>query len=357
MKKMISVLVLIIMTLSILVGCGASKTTSESASNETSTSTNKKIKIGVSDYPAWSTWYIAKGEDYFKKNGVDVELVWFPVYSDSLQAFNSGNLDMLCVALSDTIAPYLKGVDFKIVLTNDNSAGADAVAAKPEYNSIKDLKGKTIVTEYGTIEHFFLLKALEKEGMKESDINFVNMNVGDASAALIAGSVDGAALWEPSLGLATARGNKVLYSSKETPGLIPNLLIAKGDMVKNNPKEVEGVVNSYFDAMEFYSTNPDKALDYMAKQNGITSEEMAQAMSGCKLFSIDDNLKAMIEKAEDFKYIPYAAYETSKFLNSVKLIDKVPTIEELEGMIDSSFIKNISEKRESGPAPNTEIKK
>lgn len=356
MKKIISTLILLIMTLSIFVGCGASKTGSDTVSKDTASSASKKFKIGVSDYPAWSTWYIAQGEDYFKKNGVDVELVWFPVYSDSLQAFNSGNLDMLCVALSDTIAPYLKGTDFKIVLANDNSAGADALAVKPEYSSIKDLKGKTVVTEYGTIEHFFLLKALEKEGMKESDINFVNMNVGDASSALITGSVDAAALWEPSLGLATSRGNKVLYSSKDTPGLIPNLLIAKGDMIKNNPKEVEGVVNSYFDAMEFYSTNPDKALGYMAKQNGITQEEMAKAISGCKLFSIDDNLKAMTEKAENFKYIPYSASETSKFLNSVKMIDSVPAVKDLEGMIDSSFIKNISEKRESKPAPNTEIK-
>jgi NitT/TauT family transport system substrate-binding protein len=356
MKKIISMLILLIITLSIFVGCSVLKTSSDGVSKDTGNSNNKKIKIGVSDYPGWSTWYIAQGEDYFKKNGVDVELVWFPVYSDSLQAFNSGNLDMLCVALSDTIAPYLKGTDFKIVLVNDNSAGADALAVKSEYSSIKDLKGKTVVTEYGTIEHFFLLKALETEGMKESDINFVNMNVGDASSALITGSVDAAALWEPSLSLATSRGNKVLYSSKEAPGLIPNLLIAKGDMIKNNSEAVEGVINSFFDAMEFYSENPDKALGYMAKQNGITSEEMAKAISGCKLFSIDDNLKAMTEVTEDLKYIPYAACETSKFLNSVKMIDSIPTVEDLEGMIDSSFMKNISGKRESKPAPNTEIK-
>jgi NitT/TauT family transport system substrate-binding protein len=356
-KKVISMIILTVVSLSILAGCGGSKTTSETVANNTSTSSNKKIRIGVSEYPGWMPWYIAQGEDYFKKNGVDVELVWFPVYSDSIQAFNSGNLDMLSVALSDTIAPYLKGTDFKIVLSNDNSAGADALAAKPEYSNIKDLKGKTVATEYGTIEHFFLLKALEKEGMKENDINLVNMSVDDAGTALISGSVDAAALWEPALGLTTARGNKVLYSSEETPGLIPNLLIAKGDMIKNNPEQVEGVVNSFFDAMEFYSKNPDKSLEYMAKQCGISTEEMAGSMSGSKLFSINDNLEAMTQKSDSMKYIPYAALETSKFLKSVNMIDRVPTIEELEGMIDSSFIKKISEKRESKPAPDTKIKK
>ncbi|EKQ53435.1 MULTISPECIES: ABC transporter substrate-binding protein [unclassified Clostridium] len=352
-KKAISIIILSVLSLSILAGCGGSKTTNETASNATATSSNKKIKIGVSEYPGWMPWYIAQGEDFFKKNGVDVELVWFPVYSDSIQAFNSGNLDMLAVALSDTIAPYLKGTDFKIVLSNDNSAGADALVAKPEYSNIKDLKGKTVATEFGTIEHFFLLKALEKEGMKESDINLVNMSVDDAGAALISGSVDAAALWEPATGLAKARGNKVLYSSEETPGLIPNLLIAKGDMIKNNPDQVEAVVNSYFDSLNFYSKNPDKSLAYMAKQCGISSEEMAGSMSGSKLFSINDNIEAMTQKAENMKYIPYAALETSKFLKNVNMIDRVPTMEELEGMIDPSFIKKISEKRQSEPAPET----
>lgn len=80
-------------------------------------------------------------------------------------------------------------------------------------------------------------------------------------------------------------------------------------------------------------------------------------MSGSKLFSINDNIEAMTQKAENMKYIPYAALETSKFLNNVKMIDRVPTMEELEGMIDPSFIKKISEKRQSEPAPDTKNKK
>ncbi|MBC8096710.1 MAG: ABC transporter substrate-binding protein, partial [Akkermansiaceae bacterium] len=37
------------------------------------------IKIGYSDWPGWTAWQIAKEKGLFKKNGVEVELVWFPI--------------------------------------------------------------------------------------------------------------------------------------------------------------------------------------------------------------------------------------------------------------------------------------
>ena len=40
-------------------------------------------------------------------------------------------------------------------------------------NSIEDLKGKTVATEVGTLEHMFLLKILEENNMTIDDVNFV----------------------------------------------------------------------------------------------------------------------------------------------------------------------------------------
>ena len=48
-------------------------------------------------------------------------------------------------------------VDFKVVLVNDNSYGADGIVVQDGINSIEDLKGKTVATEVGTLEHMFCL--------------------------------------------------------------------------------------------------------------------------------------------------------------------------------------------------------
>ena len=62
------------------------------------------IKIGYSDWPGWVAWQIAKEKDLFKKHGVEVELVWFPIYTDSLTALNTGKIDANCSAWCDVIA-------------------------------------------------------------------------------------------------------------------------------------------------------------------------------------------------------------------------------------------------------------
>ena len=89
------------------------------------------IKIGYSDWPGWVAWEVAKEKGLFKKNGVEVELVWFPIYTDSLTALNTGKIDANCSAWCDVIAPLAEGIKLKVVLVNDNSAGNDASHHEP----------------------------------------------------------------------------------------------------------------------------------------------------------------------------------------------------------------------------------
>src|SRR5262245_29114476 len=60
-----------------------------------------------------------------------------------------------------------------IVLT-DRSNGNDMIIARKGFDSIKDLKGLRVGVEKDLIEHVLLLKALEMNGMKESDVEIVN---------------------------------------------------------------------------------------------------------------------------------------------------------------------------------------
>ncbi|MGI4789275.1 MAG: ABC transporter substrate-binding protein, partial [Janthinobacterium lividum] len=144
------------------------------------------ISIGYSDWPGWTAWAIADKQGFFKKHNVNVKLVWFPNYTDSLNAFAANQVDANCQTWSDTMGPLAQGQSAKAVLINDNSAGNDAVVAGPGINSIKDLKGKKVATELGTVEQFLLDKALAANGMTEKDIQYVPIKVQDCPAALIA---------------------------------------------------------------------------------------------------------------------------------------------------------------------------
>ncbi|WP_338026271.1 ABC transporter substrate-binding protein [Cohnella algarum] len=304
-----------------------------------SSSSEEPIKLALSPWPGWFFWYVVEEKGFFEKQGVNVELTWFPVYSDSLQALATGQVDANSQTLSDTLAPASRDIGLKAVLVNDNSNGGDAIVAKPEIAGIPDLKGKTVATELGTVDHLLLLTALAENGMSEQDINYVNMTVNDAGPAFISGKTDASVLWEPFQTQAVKEGKgKILFSSKDTPGLIPDLLVFKESVVEKRPDDVQKVVAAWFDAVAWYADNEQEGLEIMAKHAETTVEDYKLGMDSIKLFSLEDNAKAFTE-GETYESLQYTGQKTAEFLKNLDMLSAVPDLSEV---LEPKFIKQLA---------------
>ena len=188
-----------------------------------------EVKVGLSDWPGWVAWYVADQKGFFKRHGANVKLVWFGNYTDSVAALSAGQLDANAQTWSDTMTPLAKKVDVKAVLVNDNSAGNDALMVGPKIKSFADLKGRTVALEQFSISHFVLATALARNGMSMNDVKVVNLSAGDAAAAFVAGRVDAAVVWNPWVNKIQASGKgHALFTSRDMPGLVPDLLVAHG---------------------------------------------------------------------------------------------------------------------------------
>ena len=295
------------------------------------------IKIGYSDWPGWTAWEIAKEKGLFKKHGVDVKLVWFPIYTDSLTALNTGKLDANCQTWSDTIPPLAEGIKLKVVLANDNSAGNDGLVAKKEFKTIKSLKGKTVATELGTVDHFLLLQALAKNGMTEKDIVYKNMTVPDAAAAFRQGKLDAAVIWQPSLNDVMKEGKaSLLFTSKDVPGLIPDLLVFQTKVVEKRAADIQKVVDAWFDVIEFINKNEDEAVKIMAKIVEQKPEDYKAFLPGTKFFDLKANLKAFKKDEGDVLSLHGSGKVISEFLVQTGLMKKAP---DYAAALDATFVE------------------
>jgi NitT/TauT family transport system substrate-binding protein len=293
------------------------------------------IKIGYSDWPGWTAWEIAKEKGFFKKAGVDVKLVWFPIYTDSLNALNTGKLDANCQTWSDTIPPLAEGIKLKVVLANDNSAGNDGLVAKKEFKSVKSLKGKTVATELGTVDHFLLLQALAKNGMTEKDIVYKNMTVPDAAAAFRQGKLDAAVIWQPSLNDVMKEGkSNLLYTSKDVPGLIPDLLVFQEKVAAKREADVQKVVGVWFEVVDFIKKNEDEAVKIMAKVVEQKPEDYKAFLPGTKFFDLKANLRAFT-KDDDVHSLYGSGKVIQDFLISTGLQKKKA---DYEGALEPKFV-------------------
>ncbi|MBO6176951.1 MAG: ABC transporter substrate-binding protein [Treponema sp.] len=326
---------LIISAVMIFVGCSKEKA-------------KKKYVLATSAYPAFYLTYIAQEEGFYEKYGLDVNVVYFPVYSDSVMAFSTGQADVIAIAMPDTIAPYINGVPIEVIAMLDNSSGADGIVGREGINTLADLKGKSVATEYGTIEHFFLAKRLESAGLSMKDIKFVNLSIADSGPAFLAKTVDAASLWEPTLSESLSRpGCKLLTNSEDTPGLIADVLAVN----KNMPESDKiAFIKAIYDSLDFYYKNPQKAISDMAKCAEISEEDMWVSMSGSKLFGPKEGYETLSSDAQDFTALPYDVQEVAEFLYSIKMIETCPDV---KGVINAEYAKKVLDEIGDFPVPDT----
>jgi NitT/TauT family transport system substrate-binding protein len=295
-----------------------------------------KITLGFSAWPGWFPWQVAADQGLFAKNGVDVEVKYFENYTDSLNALSTGNIDANSQTLNDTISSVAGGAKQTIVLVNDNSTGNDQIIAREGIASVSDLKGKTVAAEEGTVDHYLLLLALEKAGLGPSDIEFTPLATDAAAAAFVAGRVDAVGVFAPFTTTALGRkGSKAIATSADFPGAIPDHLVVSPSLVKDRPDDVQAMVKTWFDTVEWIRANRDQAIAIMAERAGVSADDYATYDAGTSIFSLEQNREAFAPGSTD-AHLDYQARKITDFLLQTELIDTKP---DLEGLLDDQFVK------------------
>ncbi len=251
------------------------------------------VRIAHSTWVGYGPLYIARDKGFFKQNGVDVELIVMEDPKERFPTLMADKIDMLASTV-DTALLYLKKPDdFQYVIAVDDSNGGDGIVANKDIQSIADLKGKKVAVNEGSVSEFYLNVLLAKAGLKESDLQIVNMTAGDAGSAFVSKRVDAAVTWEPWLtkGKSSDHGH-LLVDSSTTPGLITDVLIGKKSWLEAHAKEVQAIVKSWNQAVAFYHDHPDEAVVIMAKGVGgwlKDPKDFQDTMTGIKLYGEAEN--------------------------------------------------------------------
>ena len=297
------------------------------------------LKIGVSDWPGWVAWYVAEEQGYFDSYGVDVELVWFPVYTDSISALSAGQLDANSQTWGDTLAPVAQGVDLKVVLINDNSAGNDAILATPDIPDLAGLEGKQVGLELFTVSHLLFLYGMEQAGLDPNTVELVNLTAGDAAAAFMSGNLDGATVWNPWIvDIQESGQGAALFTSAEAPGLIPDALVAKGESLETRREDFSNLLRAWFDAVAFIQDDPAAAAEIMAAKVELEPEVYADFLAGTRFFTLEDNLEAFSEGDEMTSLYTSGAFIQEVLANN----DLMPAEFDVATALDGSLIEELT---------------
>ena len=151
------------------------------------------LTIGLLRNPVSALITLTEQKGWFKAAGVDLQPSLFTGAGGPkvIQAMGGGSLALGSVsATAALLAIASQAVPLRIVSISTDPAPVFVLISAPEIQGVPQLKGRKVATTAGTGLQYFLARALAKHGMKMSDIEFVNLPVGDAQSAFLAGRVD-----------------------------------------------------------------------------------------------------------------------------------------------------------------------
>lgn len=193
------------------------------------------------------------------------------------QALASGDLDIGGVMnTASVLMANGEGNPVRIVAGVSRPTDVFAVVAgKNGVRKVADLEGKTIAGPKGTVLHQLLVAALAREGITMQQVNFVQMDIPQAFAAVQSGKVDAALLAANFVLNAQKDGAHILARATRlvTPILV---MTASEKFLQTHPDRVKAVVAAHDEAWQWIQANKEDAIALGAKLQNVSVEEARQ---------------------------------------------------------------------------------
>lgn len=191
---------------------------------------------------------------------------------------------------------------------------------------------------------FLLSYALKVNKMSEKDVQPVNMTPEAIPAAMASGALPIGVTYEPSVSQITAfEGGKkfhVVYSSKDAPGLITDVMVFKKEVIKAKPEVVKALIQGYIDGLDYMKKNPDKAAELIGKAIGVSAAEVKEQLSGVYNLPANEMTK-VFAKGKDTTSLHVSGALIGDILKAKGQITAIPKIEDT---FDDSILKTMIKK-------------
>jgi sulfonate transport system substrate-binding protein len=203
--------------------------------------------------------------------GVTVQWVEFPAGPQLLEGLNLGAVDVGFVGEAPPIFAQAAGANF-VYIGNDPAAPEAEAIVVPKgstLNSVAELKGRKVALNKGSNVHYLLVRALEKAGLKYSDIQPVFLPPADARAAFERGAVDAWVIWDPFLAAVQKQtGARILADGR---GVVNNYAyyLAERSYAERYPQVIKALFEDTQERGRWLKDNLKQAAALIAPLQGL----------------------------------------------------------------------------------------
>ncbi len=282
---------------------------------------------------AMLTPWVALEAGIFKKNGLDVQLIYIAGGSTAAAALIGGDVQVSLASGDGVVRGRLQGVDL-LSFADMTSTLVFSLMGRPEIPTAKDLRGKRVgATRFGTSSYAALLAGLRHFGVQPNDLTVLQMGgIPQILLGLQSGGISGGVLSPPNNIKAKKLGMKEFLDvgTLKLPFQM-NTFIVKGDFIRKYPDTIRRLVRSIVEAIHKIKTDQSFATRVLAKYTKVEDPEILAETY--QIFAI--------------KYLPRAPFPSEEAVKRrlAELVaedDRARTAQSKE-FVDSRWVKELED--------------
>lgn len=243
------------------------------------------IRILCPTWPGFAPVHAARDLGYFKEEGLEVDIKFEDDRANVMAAMARGDIeaDMRTVGEHQG-RPRDENTPGVIIGTIDQSLGGDGIVSDASINTAADLKGKVVAAELNIPARLILQLKLKEAGLTLADLQIKDIATADTVAVFADPSITAVATYEPYMSQAVKisgrEGAKVLYSSKDTPGIITDIISVRRDDLAANPEKYRKFLRGVYRAIDYANKEPKKFAELVAPNFNLTGPEVEEILAG-----------------------------------------------------------------------------
>ena len=211
-------------------------------------------------------------EETLGKEGTKVTWLFSAGSNKANELVASGSADLASTAGAAALLARTNGVPLKIVYVYSKPEWTALVVPKDSpLKTVAELKGKKIAATRGTDPFFFLLRTLQANGLKQTDVELINLQHADGRTALERGQVDAWAGLDPHMAASELQAGSRLLSRNIDFNTF-GTLNAREAFLKEHPEVVRSVLAQYERARVWILAHPADAAQILAEAARLSPE-------------------------------------------------------------------------------------
>ena len=281
------------------------------------------VRVAFNGFGGIAPIYLGQDAGIFKKQGLNLEMIFIPGGSLSLQALIGKSLDILMTGGPPVVNAYLQGAKIKIIGGVVNLLPYTFIATAGIRNA-EQLKGKKIgISRFGSNTDYVVRLALNQFALAANDVQVIQ--VGGSQARLVAmksGAIQATVLSPEETVVAQKMGYGVLLDFIEKGIEFPHVnVVVRDDYLENQPQTVRTFMRAYVESVRYYKTHRDEAVKKIIFLSKLPDRQMGEVIYDSSLRATPDDGKPTLKGME--VVLDAAAKENpkAKGLSAQQLID------------------------------------